>query len=153
MVIYHYGAIAARGSEGVKDRGFYIGHLNIRSIFPKIDILQHFVTDVSNRIGVLGLSETWLHTNLSNDLVDIPNYNIVRNDRGRNSDPNNLYPQKGGGVCLYIREDLEYNYPMDNWCIANCLTLNVKKKILKNVIISFLLYIQFHTIIQFFQWR
>ena len=45
------------------------------------------------------LSETWLDDNVSNLEIHISNYCIQRKDRNRH----------GGGVCIYISQDLSYN--------------------------------------------
>jgi len=43
-------------------------------------------------IDVLALNETRLHNNISNDLVNIDNYTLIRKDRNR----------FGGGICLFV---------------------------------------------------
>ena len=45
------------------------------------------------------LSETWLDDNVSDLEIHISNYCIQRKDRNRH----------GGGVCIYISQDLSYN--------------------------------------------
>ena len=95
--------------DHLQDRGLYIGHLNIRSIFPKIDILQHIVTGVSEKIGILGISETWLQPQMPDEFVELANYKLVRNDRVWNNNPNSIHPKKGGGVCLYIRDNIDFD--------------------------------------------
>ena len=92
-----------------QDRGLYIGHLNIRSLFPKIDILQHMCTEIDNTIDVLGISESWLQPQLPDDMVGLFDYNLIRNDRNWNRNPGTNQPQKGGGVCLYLKCGIEFN--------------------------------------------
>ena len=54
-------------------------------------------------IDALALNETWLHPDVSDGLVHIIGYDIIRLDRDRN----------GGGVCIYIRSSLPYCYRED----------------------------------------
>ena len=48
------------------------------------------------KIDILCVSETWLCPYIRNDFVNIPSYNLYREDLGR-----------GGGVCLFVREYLK----------------------------------------------
>ena len=52
---------------------------------------------VSNSIDVMAVSETWLNPSIPDSLVDIPGYDIFRRDRD----------SLGGGVCLYINNQLK----------------------------------------------
>ena len=88
------------------NRGFHVAHLNVRSIFPKIDLLRYHVKTCEN-IQVLGISETWLHSDLPTNFIDIPGYVCIRNDRNWHIDPSSVKPQKGGGVCLFLRDNLD----------------------------------------------
>ena len=53
--------------------------------------------------AVIAISETWYDPSITNAEVTINGYNLQRKDRSTH----------GGGVCLYIREDLAYN-PRDD---------------------------------------
>lgn len=78
-----------------------VGHINVQSIranngskFDEIlQILQGGFLDV------VGVSETWLKSYITNKMIHIPGYKIVRNDR------KNI---RGGGVALYISSPLHY---------------------------------------------
>ena len=87
-----------------------MGHLNVRSIFPKIDFLRHHLSEELNKMGIIGLSETWLTNQLPDDLVSIPGFNLSRLDRTWSDDPVRNIPKKGGGVGLYIKDSIEFNY-------------------------------------------
>ena len=50
------------------------------------------------KLDVLALNETRLDSSISDDLVSIEGYDILRSDRNRN----------GGGVCIYVRCYINY---------------------------------------------
>ena len=88
-------------------KGISIAHINIRSLFGKLEDISRILT-VGN-ICILGISETWLNGSVPNSMINIPQYDIYRHDRTRNSGK-----LTGGGVCIYAhtkyniiaREDL-----------------------------------------------
>ena len=112
---------------GFKDlllhRGLYLGHLNIRSIFPKMDILQHVISELGNRMGIFDILETWLHEQFPDDLINIPGYTVCRNDRKWGNDPRNATLKKGGGVCLYLREGISFNAETFKYLNRSCNSL------------------------------
>lgn len=71
--------------------------MNVRSLLPKIDEIRIFVRD-SNPSCIL-LTETWLDETVFDSEINIHNYVIQRKDRNRH----------GGGVCIYIRQDIAFN--------------------------------------------
>ena len=80
-------------------RGLKIGHLNVRSLRNKVDMVRLELTKESS-FDVLTLSETWLDVSVSNSEVHMPGYSCMRKDRSNN--------KSGGGVIAYIREGLPY---------------------------------------------
>ena len=82
-------------NKSLKDIGNMNGmkfvHVNIRSLWPKLTNLRTML----GNIDFLGITETWLNQNYSNDMLDIQGYSILRNDR--------LIDKKGGGVACYIK--------------------------------------------------
>ena len=80
--------------EPLKTRGLHSCHLNVNSLFSKIDEL----TDITNYIkpAILGITESKLDRSITKAEVNINGYSIIRNDRKRN----------GGGVACYIRNNL-----------------------------------------------
>ena len=70
---------------------------NIRLLFPKMDefalLLDHLCIDIA------AVSETWLHQGIENDILSIPNYNLVRQDRSVG---------RGGGVCAFVSNSIPY---------------------------------------------
>ncbi|CAB0038051.1 unnamed protein product [Trichogramma brassicae] len=58
------------------------------------------------QIDVLSVCETWLTPNVDSREVEVPGYNLFRNDRGLPSpNPKQEY-MFGGGVACYVRSDL-----------------------------------------------
>lgn len=76
---------------------FNICHLNTRSMCAghKMDELRNIV--INSGLHAVALSETWLKTFHTNMSMCIPGFKLLRNDRFR---------KRGGGVALYVREDL-----------------------------------------------
>lgn len=73
---------------------------NIRSFLPKRDVISNLVSSSSSNILVL--SETWLHSDISDHevLADLPNFTVFRNDR---------IDRRGGGVAVAISKDISCN--------------------------------------------
>ena len=79
---------------------------NTRSMVNKLDEIN--ATIVNNKSDVAVITESWLSTNITDDLIMIPGFRSVRKDR-----PDN---QRGGGICTYIKETLDFielNYLSD----------------------------------------
>ena len=53
-------------------------------------------------------SESWLTYNIPDAMIGIEGYNIIRMDRKWNEE-NKVGIKKGGGVGLFIRDDLTYS--------------------------------------------
>ena len=87
-------------------KGFHLCHLNIRSLLNKVDLFRE--TLQNSNIKVCGISETWLGTESPNALVHIPGYKLTRLDRSWTTEGRNK-TKKGGGICLYISEDLNFS--------------------------------------------
>lgn len=83
-------------------KGLQILHLNVRSLYHKIDTLRNDL--FCKNLGVLGLTETWLNEPTVSSLVNVQNFSLIRNDRKRG---------RGGGTCLYINESLEFETSND----------------------------------------
>ncbi|KAK9694701.1 hypothetical protein QE152_g33352 [Popillia japonica] len=74
-----------------------LGHINIRSLFPKVAELKDKLIDCG--FDVLAMCETWLHCGINNSDIKVDGYSLVRRDRvGR-----------GGGVGIYIRNEIKFN--------------------------------------------
>ena len=77
---------------------FSILHLNARSLLKNLDQLNLILKNLNRAFSVLGVSETWL-TNSTAELVNITGYNFVSNHRKS---------KIGGGVGIYLQNDIEY---------------------------------------------
>ena len=75
---------------------FILGHFNINSIVGKFD---HFKVLIENNINILVLTETKFHSSFPNAQFRIDGFSATfRLDENR----------IGGGVLIYIREDMPY---------------------------------------------
>lgn len=82
-------------------KGLQFIHLNTRSLMPKLPAIKNDL--INSHVGVLGISETWLSGHVPDKLVNIPGYQIIRNDRTYG---------RGGGTCLYVRDNLTFEVTM-----------------------------------------
>lgn len=79
-----------------KTRGFKMAFLNIASLPMKIDEIR--LSRPSKHIDLFALNETHLDSTITDNMIHIDGYDVVRNDRSRN----------GGGVCIYLRSSINY---------------------------------------------
>lgn len=64
-------------------------------------------------LTVLAVSETWFNPSINSNLVNIPGYKLIRNDRKR---PNSKGGTKsGGGVALYLKSGINYKIVATNF--------------------------------------
>ena len=57
---------------------FHIGHLNVFHLYNKVADVNSFIQ--KERLDILGISESRLHSNISDDSIGIPGYDIIRRD-------------------------------------------------------------------------
>jgi hypothetical protein len=72
-----------------------IKHVNIQSIYPKLELLKNYIG--KSKADIISINETWLkpeHT------IYIDNFNIERSDRPTGA--------RGGGACLIIHNSINY---------------------------------------------
>ena len=86
-----------------KNAGIMVCHWNSRSMFHKLEEVMHIAE--SSDCEFLCLSETWLPPDIPDNLIDIPGYRIIRQDRDSNSNKS-----RGGGVCIYHKSKLNVKY-------------------------------------------
>ena len=95
----------ARGS--VQEKGkvvddlFVIIFLNARSILSKLDVLNILIND--EKPHILCITETWLNPNISNAILNMPNYVI---DDELRKDRTDTARGIGGGLLAYYRNDI-----------------------------------------------
>lgn len=82
---------------------FSVMHLNARSLLGNLDKFKLMLGNLRNLFSVIGVSETWLNDTTA-EQVDITGYNFVSNHRKSKS---------GGGVGIYLQNDLEYKLRPD----------------------------------------
>ena len=61
---------------------------------PELEFIAH-----KSKAAIISITETWLDSSFPNNSIRIEGYNIIRRDRETHA----------GGVCVYIRSDLDYN--------------------------------------------
>jgi len=77
---------------------FSLLHLNVRSLSRNYDNFTSFLANIEGTFSIMGVSETWLKD--SGHSFDIMGYDFIHNPR-----PNRI----GGGVGIYVNNDLELN--------------------------------------------
>ena len=77
-------------------KGLKIVHLNIRSLFLKMDLLRSWVSFYKPH--VITISETWLSGNITDEQIQINDYILFRSDRSN---------RRGGGVATYVSTKLK----------------------------------------------
>ena len=83
-------------SKFTKNKGsIKIGHLNINRMYNKFDQLQYVIQ--KHGFDVFCLTETWLHDDILDCMLEIDGYIMFRKDRQFS---------KGGGEIIYVKEDL-----------------------------------------------
>ena len=76
-------------------------HLNIRSIRNKLDSLKNLNDSLNKNLDIIGLTETWLNKNDCEQYYNLEGYDYVGLSRTN---------KKGGGVCIYIKEQLNHKH-------------------------------------------
>ena len=83
-------------------RGFKMAFLNIATLPGKIDEIRHSMC--SKNIDLIAFNETRLDPSISDGLIHLDGYEVVRKDRSRSN---------GGGVCIYLRSSINYKIRSD----------------------------------------
>ena len=83
-------------TSALKVRGFKIASINITSLPLHIEELRLIMADQC--LDLLAVNETRLDSTITDNLVHIDGYSILRKDRNCN----------GGGVCIYLRSNINY---------------------------------------------
>jgi hypothetical protein len=76
---------------------FKVVHINAQSLRCHIDEVRELF--LSCNVDAIGVSESWLKPDISNLEIQLPGYNIIRNDR---------IGKAGGGVAIYLRSHIPY---------------------------------------------
>lgn len=75
-------------------------HLNACSIFPKINSIREIFKMV--KMSAIAVSETWLNSKHTDQMISLAGYSVVRHDRNRTD------VMRGGGVCVYVNSNLTF---------------------------------------------
>ena len=88
------------------------------------------------------LSETWLNSNISDNIISIPGYNIFRLDRQTlNPVTNKIKLKVGGGTAIYVKEKYECDaFTLNDFNVSNSdiemLWIAIKTQHLKPLMIT-----------------
>ena len=112
-----------------KSKGLVFAHLNIRSVRNKMDDVKLIANN--ENVDVFTISGTWLSSDICDNEVSIPGYQLFRRDRTVN-DPNNDH----GGVACYVRDSLPVTHRTDlNVDGIEALWIEVKPKYAKPILV------------------
>ena len=78
--------------ELLRTKGIKMVHINVRSLFNKIDQIR----TMFNGFDVIIISESWLTPAIPDSSIAIPGYNLVRQDRLHQT------KRRGGGLCVFV---------------------------------------------------
>ena len=65
----------------LKKKGFHLIHMNARSLVSNFTLIQPIIEN--SNIDICTVSESWLHDLIPDKFIEIPGYQIVRQDRNR----------------------------------------------------------------------
>ena len=88
-------------SSRVNDNNFSVLHVNARSLGNKMTEFTTLLTSLQHKFTVITVTESWVNDTV---LVSIPGYNCHLKPRTTG---------RGGGVAVYIREDVQYFIRVD----------------------------------------
>ena len=88
-----------RVRDFLKMDGLKMVHTNTRSMYKK----RQDIFDQLNGIDIVSMSETWLHEEYDDDLIVWDGMKMYRQDRPG---------KKGGGIAVYVRDDLKMDINM-----------------------------------------
>ena len=73
-------SVSDTNSYNLGKTGFVLCSLNIRHILPKIDEFKYLLSQ-NESLQIVGVSETFLDGSISNNLINIDGFEVVRRDR------------------------------------------------------------------------
>ena len=81
-------------NEIKSSKGLKITSLNVNSLLKHIDEIKVLLEN--DPFDIFAVNESKIDESISDNCINIPNYNVIRRDRNR----------RGGGVAIYIKSDL-----------------------------------------------
>ncbi|CAI6369865.1 unnamed protein product [Macrosiphum euphorbiae] len=88
----------------------------MRNIKTHITELQCFISEISNKIHIVALSESWLSQHLDLKYIFLNNYQITNTVNNQ---------KKNDGVINFIRNDCSFSNKEIRFTDANCLITNI----------------------------
>ena len=82
--------------ELAQTQGLKIGCLNIRGLLSKMNELKMILDEC--KFDIMGVFETCIDSNVADTEISIEGYSIFKKNRNRH----------GGGVLLYVKDDIDY---------------------------------------------
>ena len=114
-------------NDNLCDEHFSFLHVTIRSLQRNVNSLSILLTCLNIKFSLIGVSETWL--NDYSHSVDIDGFNFIYNHRSNRT---------GGGVGLYIWDNLDCNFrpdlSFDDIDVAESLFIDISRPHGKNII-------------------
>ena len=98
--------------------------LNINSILKHLDEIKIFLDE--KKPHIMGLNETKLDSSIGDDEISVEGYGSVRKDR-------NI---RGGGVALYVHNDIPFIKRLDLPCELKSIPIEVKLPFIKLLIVT-----------------
>ena len=83
-------------------------HLNIRSVQKNLGTLESYLATLNHKFTIVGISESWLKDHNA-DRYGLSGYNATHKYRSTKA---------GGGVSIFIQDDIEY-FCRDDLCYQN----------------------------------
>ena len=74
-------------------------HLNVRSLKSRVHFCLVKDTILQNNFDIFTISETWADLTVRDAILEIPGYQLFRQDRGSH--------KNGGGLCVYAKSNLK----------------------------------------------
>lgn len=97
--------LTSRSLRDVKStKGFKLVHMNARSLLHNLDEIN--VCFLDGAFDAVVLTETWLHSNVSEALICNPDYTCTRLDR-QTTLPSGKR-KSSGGICIYTKNHLTF---------------------------------------------
>ena len=109
---------------------------NVMSLAPKIDEVNSVVSNAN--VDVVCITETWLQSHISDSVVAINGYNLIRRDRR---------DARHGGVCMYIKSSIPFTVledPEDEKCSFEVLWIKMRPTRLPRGISSIIAGVVYH---------
>jgi len=95
--------------KNICNSNFSCLHVNIRSLNANIDKLQLLTAGLMHSFSVICVTETWTNE-INKSFFNLPGYNCITKSR---------CSKIGGGVAIYVRDDLPFTVRND-LCLVNC---------------------------------